>query len=355
MSQTIVMEGLKSPLVSIILPAYNEEALIEKNINVLYEYLETLGDKYKWEILLINDGSKDSTGPLAESMAKARDNMTVYHHKTNRNLGAAMRTGFKNSQGDYVIVLDLDLSYSTDHIERLLTTIEETEADMVIASPYMKGGKNTSVPFLRLMLSKTVNFLMRKASNLNIYTFTSMVRAYNGPFVRSLNSKSSTYDINPELILKAHILRARVIEIPAHLDWSMQKQLGKSRTSSLRIFMGIINGLMTSFIFRPYAFFMVVGLVILFISLYVIAWIFINTYLAYPEAALIADGLEERLTISVAEVFRERPYSFFVGGTTLIIAIQLLGLGFLSLQKKRYFDELFHLGSTISKNQQTHN
>lgn len=342
-------ESMEKPLVTIILPAYNEEVIIEKNIILLYAYLDTLNDSYDWEVLVINDGSTDQTGALAESRAKAFKNMRVLHHKTNRNLGTAMRTGFNNSYGDYVVVLDIDLSYSPDHIGRLLTKIVENEADMVIASPYMKGGKNTGVPFIRLLLSKTVNFLMRKASRLNIYTFTGMVRAYKGDFVRSVNTKSSTFDINPELIFKAYILRAIVLEIPAHLDWTEQNKLGKTRTSSLRIFMGILNGLANSFIFRPYAFFWIIGMLIFIISLYIIIWIFINTYQIFPLTAHVAEGFEERLTEAVSEVFRQRPYSFVVGGISLIISIQLLGLGFLSLQKKRYFDELFHLNSAILK------
>lgn len=339
----------EKPLVSIILPAYNEEAIIKKNTAVLFDYLETLKDKYNWEILIINDGSKDDTGLLAESVAEYHANVFVHHHKTNLNLGTAMRTGFNYCRGDYVIVLDIDLSYSPDHIARLLSKIQESEAEMVIASPYMKGGKNTGVPFGRLLFSRTVNFLMRKASNLNIHTFTGMVRAYNGEFVRSVNTKSATFDINSELILKAHILRAKIVEIPAHLDWTEQNKLGKTRKSNLRIRTGIMNGLANSFIFRPYAFFWFVGFLIFLISLYIIVWIFINTFDVYPETAALADGFRERLTMSVSEVFRQRPYSFVVGGTTLIISIQLLGLGFLSLQKKRYFDELFHLNSAILK------
>ena len=65
--------------------------------------------------------------------------------------------------------------------------------------------------------------------------------------------------------------------------------------------------------------------------------------------ASLAQGFEDRFSLAVSEVFRQRPYSFVVGGTTLIISIQLMGLGFISLQKKRYFDELFHLNSAILK------
>ncbi|MFS4493393.1 glycosyltransferase family 2 protein [Maribacter sp. 2308TA10-17] len=337
------------PLVSIIIPAYNEEALIEKNVALLYDYLETLTDLYRWEILIVNDGSSDQTGPLSDALSKKYNTLNVHHHITNRNLGTALRTGFQNTHGDYVIVLDIDLSYAPEHIERLLAKSVECEADMVIASPYMAGGKNTAVPRLRLLLSKTVNFIMRKASGLNIYTFTGMVRAFKGEFIRSVNTKSSTFDINSELIFKAHILRARVVEIPAHLDWTEQRKLGKIRTSSLRIIKGIFNGLVNSFIFRPYLFFWLLGIGIFLISLYIIVWIFINTYLQYPMTAELTQGFENRFSLAVSEVYRQRPYSFVVGGITLIISIQILGLGFLSLQKKRYFDELFHLNSAVLK------
>ncbi|MDB2606191.1 glycosyltransferase family 2 protein [Zobellia sp.] len=338
---------LKKPLVSIILPAFNEEVILEKNVSLLYDYLGTLDNSYAWEVIIINDGSTDNTKAIADSLAESIPNLHAYHHIINRNLGTALRTGFKHSTGDYVIVLDIDLSYSPDHIEKLLSEIEVTQAEMVIASPYMKGGKNTAVPRLRLLLSKTVNFIMRQASRLNIYTFTGMVRAYQGEFIRSLNTKSSTFDINTEILLKAYILRARVVEIPAHLDWSEQQKLGNTRTSSLRIIMGIFNGLANSFMFRPYMFFWILGLITFALSFYIIVWIFINTYSLYPMTAELTQGFESRFSLAVSEAFRESPYSFIVGGTTMIISVQLLGLGFISLQKKRYFDELFHLNSEI--------
>lgn len=336
-------------LVSIIIPAFNEESILKNNIGLLYDYLDTLGDSYDWEILIVNDGSSDQTGTIADSLAQTYDNLRVRHHTSNRNLGTALRTGFQNTKGDYVIVLDVDLSYAPEHIGRLLLKAKECNADMVIASPYMKGGKNTAVPRLRLFLSKTVNFIMRKASGLNIYTFTGMVRAFKGDFIRSVNTKSSTFDIMSELIFKAYILRARVEEIPAHLDWSTQRAMGQVRTSGMRIFKGIFNGLVNSFIFRPYLFFWLIGITIFLISLYIIVWIFVNTYLQYPMTLDLAQGFEHRFSLAVSEVYRQRPYSFVVGGVSLIIAVQMLGLGFISLQKKRYFDELFHLNTSILK------
>jgi len=335
-------------LVSLILPAYNEEAIIQKNMDTLYAYLATLEDQYRWEIILVNDGSGDKTGELADSIAAEHSNTRVYHHLVNRNLGYALRTGFSHANGTYIIVFDMDLSYSAEHIERLLTTIRKTEAEIVVASPYMEGGSNINVPFVRLLLSKAANRLMRIISGINIYTFTGMVRAYNGNFLKQLNLKARSYDINPEVLQKANLLRAHVVEIPACLDWTDQQAVG--RTSSLKVLGTILIGLMSAFMMRPYAVFLFFGFVLFMISLYVIGWIFMNTYQAFPDVVVMTDGYRAGFTKAVAKVFDERPYSFFVGGTTLIMALQFFGIGFLSLQNKRYFDELFHINTRILKN-----
>ena len=343
----------KKPFVSLLAPAYNEAAIIEDSVHRIYAYMEGLEEEYDWELVIVNDGSKDGTRELADKLAAERSNMRVIHHKTNRNLGGALRTGFRNVHGDYVIVLDLDLSYAPEHIERLMTEILETDSDIVVASPYMKGGKNTKVPFLRLLLSKTVNKIMAFTARTDLHTFTSMVRVYKRELLENLNLKSNTYSIMPEIIQKSLILRAKIREIPAHLDWSFQEKAA-GRTSSIRILKGILAGLMSSFIFRPYAFFMSIGVVLLVIAMYTITWIFINTFSVYPEVAATATGVENAFTLAVAEVFRTRPYSFIVGGISLIISLQFLSVGFLSLQNKRYFDELFHLGTSLLRKHNEH-
>ncbi len=336
--------------ISILMPAYNEAAIISDSVERLYEYMQTLEDEYDWELVIINDGSKDDTGKIADQLALTRANMVVVHHKVNRNLGGALQTGFRHCRGEYIVVLDIDLSYAPEHIERLLTEAIEMDCDVVVASPYMKGGKTTDIPFARETLSRAVNVLLRWTSQAKIHTYTGMVRAYNTAFLQNLNLKSTTYSINPEIINKACILRGRIHEIPAHLDWSNQKKV-VARTSSIKIFSGILLGLMSGFIFRPYAFFMSLGGILLVISLYVIGWIFFHTFSIYSELVGTARDFENALSMSVAQVFEERPYSFLVGATTLIIALQLLSLGFISLQNKRYFDELFHLGTSNLKRQ----
>jgi glycosyltransferase involved in cell wall biosynthesis len=336
--------------ISIVLPAYNEEAIILDNVRVIAEHMHTLETKYDWEILIINDGSKDKTGELADSLAKENKKIRVYHHFVNKNLGHALRTGFTNAKGEYIVVLDLDLSYSVEHIERLTETIIQECADVVIASPYMKGGKVTAVPFLRAFLSKVVNRFMRMAAQEKFYTFTGMVRAYRTEFIRTINLKTKDYEINPEILYKSMILRARIIEIPAHLDWSEQNKVKETRSSSIKVIKGVFSGLMSGFIFRPYIFFLGVGFITFLVSMYIIGWIFYHTISVIPQLNIDVNFIDDRFSYALAKVFRDRPHAFFVGGFTFVIAIQFLSLGFMSLQSKRYFEELFHLGSSSNTN-----
>jgi len=338
------MRAIK-PKLSIILPAYNEEIIIKKNVGRIVEYLYNLEKKYNWEIILVNDGSKDKTGQFADELAGTNSNVRTFHHETNKNLGHAIRTGINKANGDCLIVLDLDLSYSTNHIERLADTLFQQSADVVIASPYMPGGKSTAVPKNRLLLSKVVNRFMRAAAQEKYYTFTGMVRAYRGDFIKNVNLKTKDYEINPEILYKSMILRAKILEIPAHLDWSEQNNEVR-RTSSIRILKGVFSGLMSGFIFRPYIFFLGVGIFTLLISLYIIGWIFYHTFSVMPTLNVDVNFIDDKFSFAIAQVFQDRPHAFLIGGFTFVIALLFLGIGFLSLQSKRYFEELFHLGTT---------
>jgi glycosyltransferase involved in cell wall biosynthesis len=343
------MESAIKPFISIVVPCYNEEAILIANINTIIEYLESKEDKYRWEILIINDGSKDRTGEIADQLEEQNGHIRVIHHHVNLNLGNALQTGFRNAKGEIIVVMDIDLSYEVDNIGKLVDKLIQESADIVISSPYMKGGKVTAVPFLRRIMSKWVNQFMRFSAQDKYYTFTGMVRAYRTSFIRSVNLKTRDYEINPEIMYKAMILRARIIEIPAHLDWTEQNKFAGKRTSSIRLLRGFFSGLMSAFIFRPYIFFMGIGFFLMCLSMYQLVWLLFDT-LSFLST-LIAQEIQTDypFSYSLAEQFKKNPQSFLVGGITFLAAIQFLSLGFLSLQSKRYFEEIFHLGTSIKK------
>ena len=198
-----------------------------------------------------------------------------------------------------------------------------TYADVVIASPYMKGGKVIAVPFLRRIMSLWVNKFMRLAAQDKYYTYTGMVRAYRKTFIQSLNLKTKDYEVNPEILYKSMILRARVVEIPANLDWTEQNKYAGKRTSSMRVIRGFFSGIMSAFIFRPYVFFIAIGTFLMILSMYELIWLFWDTLTTISHAG---SGLENSFSRSLGLQFRKNPQSFLVGGITFLAAIQFLGL-----------------------------
>ena len=340
---------MEKPFISIVLPCYNEEAILQENLNAVISYLNSKNEKYRWEILIVNDGSKDKTGEIANNFEIHNSNIRVIHHPTNLNLGHALQTGFCNSKGDIIVVLDIDLSYSVDHIGVMVDKMLETSSDIVVASPYMKGGRVTAVPFTRKIMSLWVNRFMRIAAQDKYYTFTGMVRAYRRDFIRHVNLKTKDYEINPEIMYKAMILRAKITEIPAHLDWTEQNKFAGKRTSSIRVLRGFFSGLMSGFIFRPYIFFIGVGGLLMGLSLYELVWLLFDTISGMKGINVQNSLAENAFSVSLALQFNKNPQTFLVVGITFLAAIQFLSLGFMSLQSKRYFEELFHLGTAIVK------
>lgn len=345
------------PFVSLVAPAYNEALIIEQNLAVLCSYMESLEKQYRWELIVVNDGSRDQTGEMAEVIAQNHRNVRVVHHPTNFGMGQALRTGFDHAQGEYIVVLDLDLSFAPEHIERLLDKICKTHADVVTASPYMKGGRVSNVPWIRLMLSVGANWFLSFATKRKFTSITGMARVYDAKFLQALNLRSRGMDINPEILHKASLLEARVEEIPAHLGWIPQTHLPKSkrRKSSMttrKILKHSWAIVFFGFLFRPVMFFVLPSLLFFTLSLYSAGWALVHTWDSYHK--LVAQpttlsSLDGAVSAAVAEAFQQSPHSFILGGMSLMLGIQLFSLSVLSIQSKQYFEEIFNLGTSIYK------
>ncbi len=224
-----------APLVSVVVPAFNEADVIDDTLTRLVAHLGTLEPGFRWEIVVVDDGSTDATGAIADAFARAHVGVRVLRHATNQRLGRALRSGFDQAAGDHVAVVDCDLSYAPEHITRMLRAAQDTGAQIVIASPYMKGGTTTNVPFVRRVLSRGANRLLAAVAGGGLTTLTGMVRVYDGPFIRSLDLHADGADINIEIIDRARGLHARIVEVPAHLDWSFAATDGHRRAVGGRL------------------------------------------------------------------------------------------------------------------------
>lgn len=338
------------PLVSLVVPAFNEAAIVQQNLARLCDFMSSLENEYRWELIVINDGSTDDTGQIAEAFACSRDNVRVLHHQKNFGIGQAFKFAFDQCHGDYVITLDLDLTYSPDHIRLLLQRIRTTGAKVVVASPYMNGGSIANVPRLRRLLSIWANRFLAWMARGTLTTFTSMVRAYDGRFLRTLDLKSLGMEVNPEIIYKAMLLGARIEEVPARLDWGADRT-DRVRTRSrltIKLLRHMMSVLLSGFLFRPVIFFIVPGLGLFAFSLFANAWAVIH-FLEHYAALTQYSTFGLRASAAMAAAFAQAPHTFVVGGVSGMLGIQLISLGILALQSKSYFEEIFHLGTTIYK------
>jgi glycosyltransferase involved in cell wall biosynthesis len=334
------------PLVSIVLPAFDEASILREHVVILLGYLKTLNRRYRFELVIVNDGSRDQTGAIAVQLAAEFEGIRVFQHPRNFGLGQALKTGFAQCRGQFVVVLDIDLSYGPEHVGLLLDRMTNTGARLVLASPYMRGGKVVDVPWLRVVFSRVANWFLARASGQRISTMTCMVRAIDGRFLRSLHLRSTGMDVMPEMIHKAKLLRASIEEIPAELNWNLQNRVGSRRRSSLRIIRQILGTTVSGFILRPFTFLLVPGLLLLAFAAYVNTWMVIHFMEAYVELGASPDAARD-MAAAVALAYTRFPHTFIVGLLSLMLAMQLIGMALLSLQNKKYFDELFHLGSTL--------
>jgi len=313
-------QAVRLPSVSVMVPAYNEAPILLWSLSTLHDHLHTLDDRYDWELVVVDDGSTDETPEIADLFASRHDRTRVLHHKRNFNLGQALRYGFATCTGDYIVTMDCDLSYTPDHIERMLDRMRETGAKIVIASPYLKGGSTDNVPAFRRWVSRIANRFLSFSVKGDLSTLTSMVRAYDRKFVTSLNLKAMDIEVNTEILYKARILRASVEEIPGHLHWGGHPGLGdRQRESSIHVGRSTAAYIFNGFLFRPVLLFVLPG-VLLFVA-----------FVGLLIAGIVGDSNGAYVACAVC----------------LVLSTQLVSLGILCLQAKRYFEELFHLGTNI--------
>ena len=223
--------------VTIVCPFFNEEKILGHAIRTLLKRLESHIES-TWELIVVNDGSSDSSATLAAEIAAENPRLRLLSYRHNRGRGYALRTGISQARGAVIVTTEIDLSWGEDIVERLLAaTSEHPDADIVVASPHLAGGGYKNVPAKRVFLSRfgnhVIRFLMTDAASMN----TGMTRAYRRASIRGLPLSEDKKEFHLEVILKATALGYRIEEIPALLEWKQYKHEGKrvKRTSSTRV------------------------------------------------------------------------------------------------------------------------
>lgn len=218
--------------VTLITPAYNEAGSIKKDLGRILAALDELGVSH--EYILVNDGSTDQTLELAQGIIGERPDCRIVSYTRNRGRGYALRQGFAQARGRYVITTEGDLSWGPEIIGRLHEALKRTGDDMVIASVFLKGGGLRNVPSGRRAISSWGNVVMRWAFGGGLTMLSGMTRGYRREALERLHLQANGKEIHLEIVAKAQDLGFSISEIPGTITWSAEQiQGGKGRSRSM--------------------------------------------------------------------------------------------------------------------------
>ncbi|HEV3098001.1 MAG TPA: glycosyltransferase family 2 protein [Candidatus Dormibacteraeota bacterium] len=209
--------------VSAVMPAFNEQANLEQSVGRTADALAAHARTF--EIIVVDDGSRDDTPALLERLKATHPNLRVVRHPVNRGYGAAVRSGFDAARLPWVFLMDADNQFDPDEVALLLA--RAAEADIVAG--YRRHRRD---PLPR---------------RLNAWAFFTLVRLLFGRLVRDVNCafklirrdllaqmdlRAEGALINTELLVLARQLHARVVEVPVH---HYPRRSGKQTGANLRV------------------------------------------------------------------------------------------------------------------------
>lgn len=209
-------------MITILLPAYNEEEVIEKSIDKISSALNI---REGYEILVVNDGSKDKTEEILEKLAKKNNFLRYVSHKNNKGLGGAIKTGIKEAKGRIIIELDADMTQPIKHVPEMINKIDKGY-DMCIASRYLPGGGMENVPLWRVLISKLANKIFSAVYLTKITDLTSGYRAYRASFIKKIFLSQNDFSIQLEISIRMTRNKAKITEIPLILT---NRSIGASK------------------------------------------------------------------------------------------------------------------------------
>lgn len=229
-----VIASTRRPGVTIVVPCFNEEPALPYLRNRLRSAGDVLGKEYEVHLLLIDDGSTDSTWQTMLELFRDEPNCRLLQHPTNLGVAAAILTGIRGAETEIVCSIDCDCSYDPHELTRLVPMLT-SGVDLVTGSPYHPLGKVLDVPRWRLALSKTASSLYRLVLRQKLYTYTSCFRVYRRSAILSLDLRENGFTGVAELIGKLDSQGSAIVECPTSLEARVQ---GASKMKIVRVLGG---------------------------------------------------------------------------------------------------------------------
>ncbi|HJL14142.1 MAG TPA: glycosyltransferase family 2 protein [Sandaracinaceae bacterium LLY-WYZ-13_1] len=197
------------PTLSVVMPAYNERETIHE---ALRRVLEAPVDSL--EVVVVDDGSTDGTRELLTQGPALDRRVRVVLHDVNRGKGAALRTGFSEARGRFVVVQDADLEYDPNEYPTLLGPLLDGHADVVYGSRFAGGGPHRVLYYWHSVANQALTTFSNMITDLNLTDMETCYKAFRREVLDEIQLREDRFGIEPEMTAKVSQLGVRVYEVP---------------------------------------------------------------------------------------------------------------------------------------------
>ena len=196
-----------------------------KGTRELYIAPFRLSYKIEGEIVFMNNHSTDNTGKLADLAAKKdKANRIRVIHRVNRpskDLGSSLREGISNARGNFILIMDCDLSHDPAEIKELFD--KRNEADVIVGSRFAGGSADMNLK--RTILTRTYNMMISTLLNMHVKDITTGFKLYKRGVLQSLNLTNDGFGLHVEILIKAALKGYKIKEVPIHYKKSLKSTL----------------------------------------------------------------------------------------------------------------------------------
>lgn len=221
---------------SVFLPAYNEERNIGRTVLSVKDILLKIADE--WELIVINDGSKDKTREIVEDLVSRDSRIKIINHDFNRGYGASLRSGFYSARYPWIAYIDSDGQFDFSEITAFIEKQKETGADLVIG--YYKKRK---VSYFKKITSKIWELLVFVLFGLKVRDidcgFKLISKKVIGTIPR-LESERGAF-ISSELLIKAKKAGFKIVEVPVNHYPATRVGTGRKLNVIIQSFVDLIK------------------------------------------------------------------------------------------------------------------